>query len=116
MSPHQSLWSHVWTTKLTSLTVGTSNVPADIGAEAEEAGPQWGLIIGIPLAFVFVAGVALFIFYENKRKQNDSVWKVKREELEFSDPPEIIGRGMLLLILSVFFLSFHAPACCVDKD
>jgi serine/threonine protein kinase len=39
------------------------------------------------------------LFYEHKRKQNDSVWKVKKEELKFSDPPTIIGRGTFGLVL-----------------
>jgi serine/threonine protein kinase len=58
-----------------------------------------GLAIGLLIAFALVIGLAVFLFYEHKRKENESVWKVKKEELQFSDPPKIIGRGTFGLVL-----------------
>ena len=58
-----------------------------------------GLAIGLPVVCVLAIGAMVFLFYEHKRKQNDSVWMVKKEELIFSDPPEVLGRGTFGLVL-----------------
>jgi hypothetical protein len=57
------------------------------------------LAIGIPLALAVLLLVAVFVWYEQNRKQNDMIWKVKREELRFADPPKVIGRGTFGLVL-----------------
>jgi hypothetical protein len=57
------------------------------------------LVIGLPIALAAVLALSIFLFYEQKRKQNDSVWIVKKEELKFAEPPEIIGRGTFGLVL-----------------
>eukprot|EP00980_Cylindrotheca_fusiformis_P022371 scaffold9261_cov109-Cylindrotheca_fusiformis.AAC.3 len=79
---------------------GTTNVPPDsppipVGAE----GAQWVQTILAPVVIVLVAAVAIFFFFERKRRQSDTLWHIKREELNFADPPEIIGRGGFGLIL-----------------
>jgi len=51
----------------------------------------------IPLALLGMIG--LFIHTDRKRKQADSIWAVKPEELKFDDPPEIAGRGTFGLVL-----------------
>jgi serine/threonine protein kinase len=48
---------------------------------------------------VFILCVILFLFYEYRRQLNDSVWLVKKEELKFDDPPQILGRGTFGLVL-----------------
>jgi hypothetical protein len=66
--------------------------------EMAEAG-NIALAIGLPIALAAVLALSIFLFYEQKRKQNDSVWIVKKEELKFAEPPEIIGRGTFGLVL-----------------
>jgi len=51
----------------------------------------------VPLFILMLVGVYLYV--ELKRKQADSVWAVLPDELEFDDPPEIIGRGTFGLVL-----------------
>jgi hypothetical protein len=78
---------------------GTANLPPDLPPPETGKDLNLGLAIGLPVASVVILGLIIFLFYENKRKQNDSVWKVEREELKFCDPPEIIGRGTFGLVL-----------------
>ena len=40
-----------------------------------------------------VVGVSIYIYLGYKRKQNDLVWHIQAEELDFNDPPDIIGQG-----------------------
>jgi serine/threonine protein kinase len=39
------------------------------------------------------------MYVEHKRKQADSVWLIKTSELQFDDPPEILGRGTFGLVV-----------------
>jgi len=77
---------------------GTSDLPTDIAPDGDN-GLKLGVAIGVPVVVVFITGIVLFLFYENKRKQNDSVWKVEESELKFDEPPEVIGRGTFGLVL-----------------
>eukprot|EP00529_Nitzschia_sp_RCC80_P008017 CAMPEP_0113500784 /NCGR_PEP_ID=MMETSP0014_2-20120614/32547_1 /TAXON_ID=2857 /ORGANISM="Nitzschia sp." /LENGTH=1271 /DNA_ID=CAMNT_0000395211 /DNA_START=158 /DNA_END=3973 /DNA_ORIENTATION=+ /assembly_acc=CAM_ASM_000159 len=76
---------------------GTTNLPDDLPppmvAESDEL--NLGVIIGVPIAAVILLGVVLWMFYENQRKKNDSVWEVNKEELHFS---EVIGQGTFGLV------------------
>ena len=58
-----------------------------------------GAIVGIVLVLVLL--IVLLMWYLNKQnaKKNDSLWKVRREELTFDDPPEVLGRGTFGLVL-----------------
>jgi Receptor family ligand binding region len=81
---------------------GTSNVPADLPPSetaANDSGVTLALIIVIPIVVVAILGVVMFLFYENKRKKNDAVWVVNKEDIKFDDPPTIIGRGTFGLVL-----------------
>jgi hypothetical protein len=40
-----------------------------------------------------VVGVSIYIYLGHKRKQNDLVWHIQADELQFNDPPDIIGQG-----------------------
>ena len=81
---------------------GTNNLPADlppIATSNSDDGLQLGLFVGIPIIIAAILAVTVFLFYENKRRKNDSVWQVSKEELQFAEPPQIIGRGTFGLIL-----------------
>ena len=51
----------------------------------------------LPLLAIAVVGICFYI--KQKHKAADSVWHVKEKELEFDDPPQIIGRGTFGLVL-----------------
>lgn len=55
---------------------------------------------------VSVTLVLIFLWmwnYRNMNGENDSVWKVNKDELVFADPPEVIGRGTFGLVLLAEF-------------
>eukprot|EP00980_Cylindrotheca_fusiformis_P008653 scaffold1844_cov124-Cylindrotheca_fusiformis.AAC.2 len=78
---------------------GTPNVPPDSPPRPTEEELQWVQSILLPIAIALVAAIGIFLFFERKRRQSDSLWYIKKEELKFADPPEIIGRGAFGLIL-----------------
>ena len=78
---------------------GTTMLPIDFPLPMEEEQINLPMVIGLPVAALVLLGILIFLFYEHKRKENDSVWKVGRDELKFSDPPEVIGRGTFGLVL-----------------
>lgn len=58
---------------------GTTNLPPDLPSVSEDGGNlELPIIIGAAAVIVAFLGVAIFLFYENKRKKNDSVWQVKK--------------------------------------
>eukprot|EP00980_Cylindrotheca_fusiformis_P007596 scaffold1582_cov93-Cylindrotheca_fusiformis.AAC.5 len=79
---------------------GTPNVPPDSPPiSAGEEGLQWTHTILAPVVIALVAAIGILFFFERKRRQTDALWYIKKEELKFTDPPEIIGRGGFGLIL-----------------
>eukprot|EP00980_Cylindrotheca_fusiformis_P028589 scaffold22613_cov126-Cylindrotheca_fusiformis.AAC.9 len=78
---------------------GTPNVPLDSPPIQVEEGPQWTLTILAPVVVALVVAIGIFFFFERKRRQSDALWYIKKEELKFADPPQIIGRGGFGLIL-----------------
>jgi len=78
---------------------GTANVQADLPPKEDGGSTNLGLVVGVPIAATFFVAAVLYICYERKRKQNDSVWHVNREDLHFAEPPEILGRGTFGLVL-----------------
>lgn len=72
---------------------GTSNVPEDLPPPTEENELDSGLLIGIAVGLAIVMGVVVFLFYENKRKQSDSIWKIKKEDIKYADVPQVVGQG-----------------------
>ena len=51
----------------------------------------------VPLAVILAIG--MFWYVDRKRRQADTVWSVSKEELQFDEPPEILGRGTFGLVL-----------------
>lgn len=80
---------------------GTTVLPLDMPPPVQTSSDDINLavLIGVPLAAALFLAVTIFLFYENKRKQNDTVWQVKKHELQFDDPPQVIGRGTFGLVL-----------------
>ncbi|GKY96680.1 hypothetical protein MPSEU_000627600 [Mayamaea pseudoterrestris] len=76
---------------------GTTKLPADIAPPPPDK--NLALLITLPIVAALILIAAMFMWMENKRRQNDSVWKVDREELKFSDPPVIIGQGTFGTVL-----------------
>ena len=63
---------------------GTPTLPTDLPIESD-GGDDFDLpiLLGAAAALAALLGVVIFLFYENKRKKNDSVWQVKRGESEY---------------------------------
>eukprot|EP00980_Cylindrotheca_fusiformis_P000763 scaffold183_cov112-Cylindrotheca_fusiformis.AAC.2 len=78
---------------------GTPNIPPDSPPIPVEEGPQWTHTILAPIVVALAAAIGIFFFFERKRRQSDSLWYIKKEELKFANPPEVIGRGGFGLIL-----------------
>ena len=58
------------------------------------------LVLPIVLVVLVVLGlIGVHVYVEQKRQQADSVWAVKTAELQFDDPPEVVGRGTFGLVL-----------------
>ncbi|CAB9496911.1 Ephrin type-B receptor 3 (Fragment) [Seminavis robusta] len=47
----------------------------------------------IPIVVAILVGAALLVYFLKPKSENDSVWQLKKEELIFADPEEIIGIG-----------------------
>ncbi|CAB9500762.1 activated protein kinase catalytic subunit alpha-1 [Seminavis robusta] len=75
------------------------NVFIDVVTPKEESGSNLAVPVTITLAIVCMAGLAVLVYFERKRKSHDAVWQVKEEELKFADPPDIVGRGSFGLVL-----------------
>ncbi|CAB9527432.1 Ephrin type-B receptor 3 (Fragment) [Seminavis robusta] len=80
----------------------TTNVQPDLPPPpviAESGNDNLALAIAIPVTVALILAVIVFLFYENKRKKSDAMFVIKEDELKFSDPPEIIGRGTFGVVL-----------------
>jgi len=58
-----------------------------------------GGIIAIVLAVVLVAVISASMLLRRRRKQNEISWEINPVELQFDDPPVVIGRGTFGLVL-----------------
>jgi hypothetical protein len=79
---------------------GTANLPLDFPPLSETEEDHWTQTLIMPLVLAAVAFFAVWIFFERKRKQSDTLWYVKKEELVFSDPPE--GKPIFLNLKNDF--------------
>ena len=60
---------------------GTSNLPPDLPPVVSGENGNLPIFIGCAAAVGLILGVVVFLFYEHKRKSNDSVWQVKKGKL-----------------------------------
>mmetsp|Transcript_45961 Transcript_45961/g.111330 ORF Transcript_45961/g.111330 Transcript_45961/m.111330 type:complete len:1269 (+) Transcript_45961:97-3903(+) len=88
---------------------GTNVPPLDRNTmPAPDADPtEWVIRILAPVGLGLLAVFLVYLFFERKRKQSDTLWYIKSEELYFDDPPEIIGRGGFGLILKAEYRGTH---------
>jgi hypothetical protein len=70
--------------------------------ESEERS-SLALVIGVCAGLFGGLVLIILVYFEQKRKRNDSVWKVDPEEVIFSDPPEVLGRGTFGLVLKATY-------------
>ena len=49
--------------------------------------------------FFVVTALLVYCYVEYRRKQSDSVWAVKTSQLQFDDPPKVVGIGTFGLVL-----------------
>ena len=91
----------------TAFTMGNSlaetivhiNVMADTVNTSEAVKSQVTLvIILVPLA-VSMLFMLVYVYVHHKKRMADSIWSVNISELQFDEPPEIIGRGTFGLVL-----------------
>lgn len=66
--------------------------------EVEDDSIAW-VILAVSVSLAIVTAIVLFIYFDLQRKSNDAIWEVKRSELVFGNPPEIVGRGSYGLVL-----------------
>lgn len=57
------------------------------------------LILGIIIPVLALVIITVHYYVEEKRKQADSIWAVKKSELHFDTPPQIVGRGTFGLVI-----------------
>ena len=59
-----------------------------------------GVILGMcTLLFVIIFALMWFIHSRRKKSMQADMWMIQPEELKFSDPPVILGRGSFGLVL-----------------
>lgn len=59
---------------------------------------RW-VLLGLLLPVLIVGAVVLYFFVKKKNREANSLWLVNSQELEFEDPPVIIGRGSFGFVL-----------------
>lgn len=65
---------------------GSPTLPTDLPVESGGKNDlDLSILLGGAAAFAALLGVIIFLFYENKRKTNDSVWQVRRGETEYQE-------------------------------
>ena len=75
------------------------NLGVYVPTEGDDGGMPVGPIVGIVAAFaILVVAVVMYVKRDNARK-NDVLWKIKKKEIKFGTPPEIVGRGRFGLVL-----------------
>jgi hypothetical protein len=61
-----------------------------VGSDCITSPLFFSIILGVVSVIV---GLAIILYLGHKRKQNDLVWHIQADELQFNDPPDIIGQG-----------------------
>lgn len=87
---------------------GAHREPDDMGqcvcsASAVEIGANCVMLAvllpSILVPIVLIALVGFYFYMQHQKKLADSIWSVQPEELQFDDPPMILGRGTFGLVL-----------------
>jgi hypothetical protein len=72
---------------------GTANLPIDIPPQVVKETVNTGLVVGLSLTAAFVLGCLAFLVYDRNKRESDSLWQVKKEDIKFEEVPEVIGTG-----------------------
>ncbi|CAB9516536.1 activated protein kinase catalytic subunit alpha-1 [Seminavis robusta] len=86
----------------TSTGVGiTAHCTADtlFATASANAWSSPGTIIGIVAAGLVAIAITVWAVMEQKKRKNDAVWKVDKQELKFEEPPVVVGRGTFGVVL-----------------
>jgi PAN domain len=70
--------------------------------EVQQESDSVNLAILIPTVLIVIALLTCIfgvMYSRMKKSQEDSLWKVEKEELHFDTPPEVLGRGTFGLVL-----------------
>jgi len=78
---------------------GSTRPPIELVPEIEEASSLERIYSILSPIIAITAIIGAFVYVKNRYKQADSIWNVKLSELQFDQPPAIIGRGTFGLVL-----------------
>ncbi|CAB9528704.1 activated protein kinase catalytic subunit alpha-1 [Seminavis robusta] len=84
------------------VSTGVGIAATCVVAASRSSSAAWsspGAIFGIVAALFAVLGIMAWFFVESKQKKADSVWRVSKSELQFAEPPKVVGRGSFGVVL-----------------
>jgi len=61
---------------------------------------QWIPLVISVAGCVLMLAIAAFLYLKWKRRQADAVWSISLHELDFTEPPEVLGRGTYGLVVA----------------
>jgi len=95
---------------------GTTDLPRDLPPPDGSDAVHLSLSIGLPLFAAVIMIFATFLFYEHKRKQNNSIWKIEKDDIIYNDPPQVVGRGTFGLVVLGEYRGTHVAVKRVLPD
>lgn len=84
----------------------------DLEADPKDFPLEVPALIGLSVAFVVILIGAYFVIREFKRKAAEMLWQIKRNELVFQEPVEVLGRGTFGL---VFLAEYRGTQVAVKR-
>ena len=73
-----------------------------------------GVIAGVcALLLIVILSLVWFIHSRRKKGMLDDMWMIQPEEIKFSDPPVILGRGSFGLVLRTEYRGTVSVALCL---
>ena len=81
---------------------GTSNLPIDIAPQqnTNDRVVETALLVGGSVAATIILGLSWLLIREYRRKTNEVLWIIKKQELNFDEPPKILGQGTFGVVMS----------------
>jgi len=79
---------------------GTSRIPVDVAPPMVKSRVvNLGVVISVPVVVTMFLATLLWMFYVHQKRRHDTIWEVQEEDLKFSEPPKVIGRGKFGLVI-----------------